>query len=629
MNNKRAALDYLNKGLKVIPLWSPSLIKRKPPNYFVDELNRKLESNKEEENPLTDDQVYEKLFIEVCKRPIIKWKQYQDRMPTTKEVSEWFDMWPDANIAIITGKNSGLVVFDLDSEHAVDYAENKGGFPDSPKVQTGKGWHIFSQHPGFEISNDVNKKLDIDIRADGGYVVAPPSFHGSGRQYEWIDGFSIFDIDPAPCSPWMIDYLKEMNSCSAKPTKKTTPKPSDNRSTASQSTTDNHYADIMKSGAQQGNRNHCATKLIGHLLGKGNDPGMVWEMVRQWNITKNTPPVDETELQMTFESIKKLNDKNPKKAEKKKEIDVTAFLDTEERITAEFREEYVKIPFAGNLLPIMQSKMNGGLIGGRTYVLGGIPSAGKTNLINNMADNICLNGHPVLFFSYDDGVSELRCRTFCRFSGFEIEDFNQYRVTESDLKAIYRNDYISVISKSKYVVQNSIKLNEWPQLIDKIYARHQKAPVIIVDYLRKVKTESNRLDERLRVDEILSGLTEISKTYNLPVVVVSELSRESYKSGQRLGMTSFKESGNIEYEASWLGILAAVEDDGYTLKSDWERIINHDGNIDLIVLKAKRGTGVTGRIPLKLDKSKMTVRDRIVTTKTDSVTQLRKKSKFA
>ena len=55
-------------------------------------------------------------------------------------------------------------------------------------------------------------------------------------------------------------------------------------------------------------------------------------------------------------------------------------------------------------------------------------------------------------------------------------------------------------------------------------------------------------------------------------------------------MTSFKESGNIEYAASWLGILAAVEDDGYTLKNDWERIINHDGNIDLIVFKAKRGT---------------------------------------
>jgi hypothetical protein len=78
-------------------------------------------------------------------------------------------------------------------------------------------------------------------------------------------------------------------------------------------------------------------------------------------------------------------------------------------------------------------------------------------------------------------------------------------------------------------------------------------------------------------------------------------------------------------------LLAAVEEDGfgYSLKNDWERIVNHDGNIDLIVFKAKRGTGVTGRITLKLEKSKMTVRDRIEATKADSVTPLRKKSKFA
>jgi hypothetical protein len=128
----------------------------------------------------------------------------------------------------------------------------------------------------------------------------------------------------------------------------------------------------------------------------------------------------------------------------------------------------------------------------------------------------------------------------------------------------------------------------------------------------------------------MSTLTDMAKSYNLPVLVISELARDSYKTGQRLSMASFKESGNIEYEASWLGILAAVEDDGigYRIKNDWERIINHDGNIDLIVYKAKRGTGATGRIALKLDKSKMTVRDRIESTKTDCVTPMRKKSKF-
>ena len=154
----------------------------------------------------------------------------------------------------------------------------------------------------------------------------------------------------------------------------------------------------------------------------------------------------------------------------------------------------------------------------------------------------------------------------------------------------------------------------------------------MVDYLRKLRTENSRGDERLRVDDILSKLTELAKKYNTPVMVISELARDSYKSGQRLSMASFKESGSIEYEASWLGILAAVEDeDGvFKLKDDWEKIIEQDGNIDLIVFKAKRGTGVTGKIPLKTDKDKMTVKDRtdVFRSKFDSAPVITPQSKL-
>jgi replicative DNA helicase len=274
--------------------------------------------------------------------------------------------------------------------------------------------------------------------------------------------------------------------------------------------------------------------------------------------------------------------------------------------------------------------MNGGLVGGRLSVLGGIPSSGKTSLTNNIADNICLNNHPVLFFSHDDDRSDLRYRTYARFSGFDIENFNQRKLLKSDIEAICKNSSVSSIIASKYVVQQLIKIEDWPQLIEKIEKRHKKAPVIIIDYLRKLKTENNRMDERLRVDEILFSLSNLAKTYNIPILVISELARDSYKSGQRVSMASFKESGSIEYEASWLGILAAVEENGngYNLKHDWERIIEQDGNIDLIVFKAKRGTGLTGKIPLKFEKMNMTVRDRIESSKTDTVNAMKKQSKY-
>jgi hypothetical protein len=95
-------------------------------------------------------------------------------------------------------------------------------------------------------------------------------------------------------------------------------------------------------------------------------------------------------------------------------------------------------------------------------------------------------------------------------------------------------------------------------------------------------------------------------------------------------MASSKESGTIEYEASWLGILAVVEEKNgnYILKNDWEKIINQDGNIDLIVFKTKRGTGSTGKIPLTLNRDKMVIKDRMICSKPDSVSVIKTPSMF-
>ena len=200
-----------------------------------------------------------------------------------------------------------------------------------------------------------------------------------------------------------------------------------------------------------------------------------------------------------------------------------------------------------------------------------------------------------------------------RFSGIHIEQFNRNRVDRDKIIEIYREPQIREILRRKYVVEEVISLNLWDSIIDQIVKSEKKAPVIIIDYLRKLRTERHIGDERLRVDEILCGLKAIAMKYNTPVLAVSELARDSYKSGQRLSMASFKESGSIEYDASWLGILAAVEEDAtgdFNLMNNWERIIEDTGNVDLIVLKAKRGTGLRGRVPLKADRDHMIIRDR-------------------
>lgn len=595
------ALAYLDKGFSVMPIWSPEMVKRQPPPKYHQELKGKLERNMELENPLPEEDVERKHLTDQCKRPVLyRWEEYKNRRPTKEDVTKWFTENPDANIAIITGEVSGIIVMDLDSPSAANYALKRGWFPSTPMVETGRGSQVYMKRPDFPIGNSSNRELKIDMRGDGGYVVAPPSIHGSGRQYKWMEDCSILDVDPVECPEWVLDFIKNPPKKEMKETKQVAEAKA-NTNEPAQKVEGNKFIEILRNGTSTGDRNQTAASLVGHLMKTVKDPNEVWELVNLWNM-KNTPPLDQKELKKTFDSVRSMDAKG--------KLDIDSLLDNANKAAADYKERYVRIPFGGQNLQNLETRMNGGLAGGRLYIIGGIPSAGKTVLTNNIADNICQNGFPVLFFSYDDGRVELRYRTLSRFTNQSIELFNVRSLP--DIRNFYSNPEIVKIVSLKYVVEQQVTVEKWEETIEAIQKKHGAAPVIIVDYLRKLKTDSKSNDERLRIDDMLSKLTALAKKYNTPIVAISELARDSYKSGQRLSIASFKETGMIEYEASWLGILALVEEkDGeYQVKEDWEKLIKQDGNIDIIVFKAKRGTGFTGKITLKLDKDKMTVMDR-------------------
>ena len=122
------------------------------------------------------------------KRPLIAWEDYQTRSATEEEIKGWWAKWPDANVGIVTGAVSGLVVIDLDSVEAKDrLKEMLPGYDlmAVPRSRTGKGWQLFFKHPGTSIQNRAGIIPGLDVRGDGGYVVAPPSIHPNGKQYRW------------------------------------------------------------------------------------------------------------------------------------------------------------------------------------------------------------------------------------------------------------------------------------------------------------------------------------------------------------------------------------------------------------------------------------------------------------
>jgi hypothetical protein len=129
------------------------------------------------------------------KIPLIKWEQYQKEPPTKEKVMDWWKKWPKANIGIVTGRVSDLAVIDLD-KYAKDYSEDVASqyFPDSietPCVETPRGGqHLYFTDPG-NLTINARALPGIDLRAEGGYVVAPPSVNGTGKAYRWVDGLDI------------------------------------------------------------------------------------------------------------------------------------------------------------------------------------------------------------------------------------------------------------------------------------------------------------------------------------------------------------------------------------------------------------------------------------------------------
>jgi hypothetical protein len=103
-------------------------------------------------------------------------------------IRDWWTREPLANIGVATGPESGIFVVDLDGDFELPFALQN--LPRTVTSKTCRGRHLFFRYPsGRRISKRARiGGLPIDVRGEGGYVVAPPSVHPSGAVYRWIDG---------------------------------------------------------------------------------------------------------------------------------------------------------------------------------------------------------------------------------------------------------------------------------------------------------------------------------------------------------------------------------------------------------------------------------------------------------
>jgi hypothetical protein len=205
------------------------------------------------------------------KQPLIPWQEYQNKQATLEEIHEWFNQWKDANIGIITGRISNIIVLDIDGEEGWNtIKENNLQIPPTWKVQTGKGAHFYFKHPGGEITNFVRRLPGIDLRGDGGYVVAPPSIHPSGRMYQWDNELK---GEPAEPPEWLMQLLqqKEENIRRLEP-------------------------EEWHKEVHEGERNNALTRRAGSLLARGLSEEETFSILLAWNKEYCKPPLPASEV---------------------------------------------------------------------------------------------------------------------------------------------------------------------------------------------------------------------------------------------------------------------------------------------------------------------------------------------
>jgi hypothetical protein len=204
-------------------------------------------------------------------------------------VERWFADGRRLNLGIVTGAASGIIALDVDPRHGGDETlaaleRDHGELPPTWRFLTGGGGeHILFRHPGRNVANSAGKiGPGIDVKGDGGYIVAPPSVHISGRPYAISVDHHPDDGPLADLPAWLLKRIASAPTGVRSPT---------------------DWRSVTKNGAEDGARNVTIAGLCGLLLGRRIDPHVCLDLLLAFNATRCRPPLSEDEVVSIVASI--------------------------------------------------------------------------------------------------------------------------------------------------------------------------------------------------------------------------------------------------------------------------------------------------------------------------------------
>jgi hypothetical protein len=210
----------------------------------------------------------------------------KDAKRDDEAITTCWQQYPHMNIGVRTGAESGIVVLDVDGDEGWDslheLEDQFDELPSTASVTTPRGGqHFYFVHPGFELRNTTGfPGPGLDVRGDGGYVLAPPSVAAGGRAYQ-VDE----EVAPVPLPAWLLKLLVDYQRKSGQ---------------ALQGATD--WAQFVTQGASQGERDNRMTKYVGHLYRHELDAREVFALAQVLN-AQVKPPLSDKDLTRIVQSI--------------------------------------------------------------------------------------------------------------------------------------------------------------------------------------------------------------------------------------------------------------------------------------------------------------------------------------
>jgi len=207
---------------------------------------------------------------------------FKDASTDEEQIAKWWEALPDAGVAIATGREAGLFVIDIDPRHGGDQtlatleAQHSALPPTVESITGGGGRHLFFTYPP---SNPASCKpwTGIDIKSDGGYVVAPYSTHPCGQKYHWREGHDPGDISPIPAPQWLLEELQRAPKGDSSPE--------------------------AERSIPEGTRNEALLSLAGTMQRRGMSMTSILRALVEENNERCSPPLPLREVEAIVRSI--------------------------------------------------------------------------------------------------------------------------------------------------------------------------------------------------------------------------------------------------------------------------------------------------------------------------------------